>query len=113
MTCTDTEYIPDLSVYIFSIMSALTKKFNTIPEKESLTLKKNATVPELEERLDQGNFDSYLLATRTYTIPNGAVKTVKDGKKLEWKTTANLEGTARTTATATIKQKTRGERKVK
>ena len=44
VTCTNTAYIPDLSVNIFSVTRALTKGFNVKSDKESLVLKKNTTI---------------------------------------------------------------------
>ena len=51
VTCNETEYIPDLSVNIFSMTRALTKAFNMTSEKESLVLKENKTILKFEERL--------------------------------------------------------------
>ena len=68
--CTDTAYIPDISVNIFSVTRALTKIFNVMSEKESLVLKKNATILKFEERLDHGNGGGYILAARLYASPN-------------------------------------------
>ena len=112
MTCTDTAYIPDLSVNIFNVTHALTQGFNLMSDKESLVLKKNATIVKFEGRLDNGNSSGYLFAMRLYTSPSGATKTNKEGKKPEGETTANMEGTTRTTYTAKIKHKTRGEEEV-
>ena len=74
MVCTDTTFIPDLSVNIFSVTRALTNGFNLTSEKESLAFKKIPTVLKLEERLDYGNGNSCLLAARIYASPNGARK---------------------------------------
>ena len=72
--CTYTAYIPDLGVNIFSLTRALTKGFNVTSEKEILVLKKNATTLKLEERLDYGNSEGYLLAARLHTSPHDARK---------------------------------------
>ena len=95
VTCTDTANIPDLSVNIFSMTRALTKRFNMTLEKESLVLKKNATILKFEDRLDHGNSDSYQLEMRLYTIPKDAGKMDKELKKPEGKTAVKLEGMAR------------------
>ena len=64
LTSTDTAYISALSVNIFRVTRALTKGFNVMSEKESLVLKKNATILKFEESLDYGNGGGYLLPTR-------------------------------------------------
>ena len=61
--CTDTENILDL---------ASTKGFNVASEKESLVLKKNATILKFKERLHNGNGGGCLLAASLYTTPNDA-----------------------------------------
>ena len=90
----------------------MTKGFNVMSEKESLVIKKNATILKFKERLDHGNGGGYLLAARLYTSPSDAGKTVKEGKKPERKTTTNLEGATSTTAITTIKRKTRDKEEV-
>ena len=112
LSCTNTAYIPDLSVNIFSVMCALTKGFNVKSDKESLVLKKNTTILKFEERLDHGNGGGYILAARLYTSPNGSRKTYNEGNNPEGKTTTNLEGTTSTKSNATIKRKTRVEKEV-
>ena len=74
MACTGTSYIPDLGVSIFSVTRALTKGFNVTSEKEILVLKKNATTLKLEERLDYGNSEGYLLAARLHASPHDTIK---------------------------------------
>ena len=64
--CTDTSYIPDFSVNIFSVPRALTKGFNMTSEKEILVLKKNTTILKFEESIDHGNGDGYILAVQLY-----------------------------------------------
>ena len=75
VTCTDTSYIPDISVNIFRVTHALAKGFNLKLERESLILKKNSTILKSEERLDHGNGDDCLLAMRIYTSPDDTGKT--------------------------------------
>ena len=74
-------------------------------DKESLVLKKNTTILKFEDRLDHVNGGGYIFAARLYTSPNDSRKTYKEGKSLDGKTTANLEGKTRTKANATIKSK--------
>ena len=105
VTCTNTAYIPDLSVNIFSVTRALNKGFNVKSDKESLVLNKNTTILKFEDRLDHVNGGGYLLTARLYTSPNDSRKTYKEGKSLDGKTTANLEVKTRTKANATIKLK--------
>ena len=45
--CTDTEYIPDLSVKGFSMTHVLTKRFNLMSEKLILVHKKKGGHPEI------------------------------------------------------------------
>ena len=62
------------------MMFALTKGFNVTPEKESLVLKKNATIRKFEECLYHGNGDGYLLAARLYASPYEAGKRTRKGR---------------------------------
>ena len=90
VTRTETSYIPDLSVNIFSMTHALTKGFNMTSEKESLILKKNATILKFEDHLYHGNEDISLLDTRVYASPKHFGKMLLEGNNLEGKTTTNL-----------------------
>ena len=81
-------------------------------EKESLALKKNATILKFEERLDNGSYDGYLMATWLYTSPNGVRKTDTEGTNPEGKTLTKSDGTAETTANIAIKCETTGKEKV-
>ena len=64
VTCTETAYIPGLSVNILSMTRGLTKGSNMTSEKESIVIKKNATILKFEVWIHHGNGDGYLLATR-------------------------------------------------
>ena len=81
MTCTDTAYIPHLSVNTFSLTRATEKEINMTPEEQHPVLNKRATILKFEERLDHGNDGSYILDSRLYAIPNDARETDFEGKK--------------------------------
>ena len=102
-----------LKCKFFSVTCALTKVFDVTSLKESVVLKKSATILKLKERLYHGNGGSYLLAARIYISSNGSGNTDKEGNNQEEVNNANLGGTTRTTVTTTIKCKTRGEEEVK
>ena len=74
VTFTDTVHIMDLSVNIFNSTRVLTKGLNVTSEKESLVLKKNASILKFKESLVHGNGGGYLLVARLYTSPNNTGK---------------------------------------
>ena len=93
MTCTDTAYIPDLSVIISSVMHALTKYFYMPSDKESLVLNKNATILKFEEHLDHGNDNGCYWSKRLYAIPNDTGKKYLEEKKSKGEILTKSEGT--------------------
>ena len=93
-------------------MRAFTRGFNVMLEKESVVLKKKATILKFQERLDHGNGGRYLLAARLYASPNDAGKTHSGGNNTEGKTLTKAEGTESTTENTAIKCETTGNIKV-
>ena len=61
-------------------------------EKESLVLKKNATILKFEERLDHGNGNGYLLSARIYASLNDAGKITHKGRIQEGKISQRWKG---------------------
>ena len=74
MICTDTAYIPDLSVYIFSVTRTLIKGFKEALKNKELIPKKNATILKFEEHLYHGNDNGYIMYARLNKSPNNTGK---------------------------------------
>ena len=83
---------------------AIIKGLRVVPEKQSIVLKKNATILKLKDRLDHGNYNSYILSVRIFTIPRTPTKHL-EVKNLEGTTPMNPEGAEATTANTSIKYK--------
>ena len=105
--------MPDLRANIFSVMCAMSKRFNMTSDQETLKFKKIATTLVFEERSDHGNGDVYLVAMRLCASLCSARKLDLEGMNLERMTPKKLEDTVETTEKSAIKRKAKYKIKVK